>query len=79
MLPGHPVLFKSMCYVDGRWIHSDSAATRRRESRRSVGDRSRADARARADRGAVDAAQRVRHVALDAAGRTQRGAAALAR
>ncbi|MBR7976495.1 NAD-dependent succinate-semialdehyde dehydrogenase [Burkholderia vietnamiensis] len=28
MLPGHPVLFKSMCYVDGRWIHSDSAATR---------------------------------------------------
>lgn len=27
MLPGHPVLFKSMCYVDGRWIHSDSAAT----------------------------------------------------
>ncbi|AIO30852.1 aldehyde dehydrogenase family protein [Burkholderia cenocepacia] len=27
MLPGHPVLFKSTCYVDGRWIHSDSAAT----------------------------------------------------
>ncbi len=27
MLPRHPVLFKSLCYVDGRWIHSDSAAT----------------------------------------------------
>ena len=27
MLLGHPVLFKSLCYVDGRWIHSDSAAT----------------------------------------------------
>jgi aspartate-semialdehyde dehydrogenase len=27
MLPGHPVLFKSLCYVDGRWIHSDTAAT----------------------------------------------------
>ncbi|SAL66382.1 succinate-semialdehyde dehydrogenase (NAD(P)(+)) [Caballeronia peredens] len=24
---GHPVLFKSLCYVDGRWIHSDSAAS----------------------------------------------------
>ncbi|WP_321924064.1 NAD-dependent succinate-semialdehyde dehydrogenase [Paraburkholderia guartelaensis] len=27
MLPGHPILFKSLCYVDGRWVHSDSAAT----------------------------------------------------
>lgn len=27
MLLGHPVLFKSLCYVDGRWIHSDSAST----------------------------------------------------
>ena len=27
MLLGHPVLFKSLCYVDGRWIHSDNAAT----------------------------------------------------
>jgi aspartate-semialdehyde dehydrogenase len=27
MLLGHPVLFKSLCYVDGRWIHSDSAAS----------------------------------------------------
>jgi aspartate-semialdehyde dehydrogenase len=27
MLLGHPVLFKSLCYVDGRWVHSDSAAT----------------------------------------------------
>ena len=27
MLLGHPVLFKSLCYVNGRWIHSDSAAT----------------------------------------------------
>jgi aspartate-semialdehyde dehydrogenase len=27
MLPGHPVLFKSLCYVDGRWIHSDTATT----------------------------------------------------
>jgi aspartate-semialdehyde dehydrogenase len=27
MMLGHPVLFKSLCYVDGRWIHSDSAAT----------------------------------------------------
>lgn len=27
MLLGHPVLFKSLCYVDGRWIHSASAAT----------------------------------------------------
>ncbi|BAN25613.1 NAD-dependent succinate-semialdehyde dehydrogenase [Caballeronia insecticola] len=24
---GHPVLFKSLCYVDGRWVHSDSAAS----------------------------------------------------
>ncbi|MCC8393539.1 NAD-dependent succinate-semialdehyde dehydrogenase [Paraburkholderia sp. MMS20-SJTR3] len=27
MLLGHPVLFKSLCYVDGRWIHSASAAS----------------------------------------------------
>jgi aspartate-semialdehyde dehydrogenase len=27
MLPGHPILFKSLCYVDGRWIHGDSATT----------------------------------------------------
>src|SRR5258708_33750591 len=27
MLLGHPVLFKSLCYVDGRWGHSDSAST----------------------------------------------------
>lgn len=27
MVFGHPVLFKSLCYVDGRWIHSDSAST----------------------------------------------------
>ncbi|SAK64727.1 succinate-semialdehyde dehydrogenase (NAD(P)(+)) [Caballeronia hypogeia] len=27
MLLGHPVLFKSLCYVDGRWVHSDSAAS----------------------------------------------------
>src|SRR5258706_5781954 len=27
MLLGHPVLFKSLCYVDGRWVHSDSAST----------------------------------------------------
>jgi aspartate-semialdehyde dehydrogenase len=27
MLLGHPVLLKSLCYVNGRWIHSDSAAT----------------------------------------------------
>jgi aspartate-semialdehyde dehydrogenase len=25
MLLGHPVLFKSLCYVDGRWIHSERA------------------------------------------------------
>ncbi|CAM2171277.1 Aspartate-semialdehyde dehydrogenase (Non-phosphorylating) [Paraburkholderia sacchari] len=25
MLLGHPVLFKSLCYVDGRWVHSASA------------------------------------------------------
>ncbi|KVS08184.1 MULTISPECIES: NAD-dependent succinate-semialdehyde dehydrogenase [Burkholderiaceae] len=25
MLPGHPILFKSLCYVDGRWEHSDTA------------------------------------------------------
>ncbi|MDR5734229.1 NAD-dependent succinate-semialdehyde dehydrogenase [Caballeronia sp. LZ025] len=27
MLLGHPVLFKSHCYIDGRWVHSDSAAS----------------------------------------------------
>ncbi len=27
MLLGYPVLFKSLCYVDGRWIHSDSASS----------------------------------------------------
>lgn len=27
MLLAHPLLFKSLCYVDGRWIHSDSGAT----------------------------------------------------
>ena len=27
MLLGHPVLFKSLCYVDGRWVHSASAAS----------------------------------------------------
>jgi aspartate-semialdehyde dehydrogenase len=27
MLLGHPVLFKSLCYIDGRWVHSDSAAS----------------------------------------------------
>ncbi|WP_438391039.1 NAD-dependent succinate-semialdehyde dehydrogenase [Caballeronia sp. DA-9] len=27
MMLGHPVLFKSLCYVDGRWVHSDSAST----------------------------------------------------
>lgn len=27
MLLGHPVLFKSLCYVDGRWVHSDTAST----------------------------------------------------
>jgi aspartate-semialdehyde dehydrogenase len=27
MLLGHPVLFKSLCYVDGRWIHSETAST----------------------------------------------------
>ncbi|KND56781.1 Aldehyde dehydrogenase B [Candidatus Burkholderia verschuerenii] len=27
MLLGHPVLFKSLCYVNGRWIHSDSASS----------------------------------------------------
>lgn len=27
MLLGHPILFKSLCYVGGRWIHSDSAAS----------------------------------------------------
>ncbi|WP_159834957.1 NAD-dependent succinate-semialdehyde dehydrogenase [Burkholderia sp. 8Y] len=25
MLLGHPILFKSHCYIDGRWVHSDSA------------------------------------------------------
>jgi aspartate-semialdehyde dehydrogenase len=24
---GNPILFKSLCYVDGRWVHSDSGAT----------------------------------------------------
>ena len=24
---GHPILFKSLCYIDGRWVHSDSAAS----------------------------------------------------
>ncbi|MDG0024040.1 NAD-dependent succinate-semialdehyde dehydrogenase [Trinickia sp. Y13] len=24
---GHPVLFKSVCYVDGHWTHSDTAST----------------------------------------------------
>ncbi|MFX1676145.1 NAD-dependent succinate-semialdehyde dehydrogenase [Paraburkholderia sp. A2WS-5] len=27
MLLGHPVLFKSLCYVDGRWVHSASATS----------------------------------------------------
>ncbi|WP_250493510.1 NAD-dependent succinate-semialdehyde dehydrogenase [Caballeronia sp. GAWG1-1] len=27
MLLGHPVLFKSLCYVDGRWVHSNNAAS----------------------------------------------------
>lgn len=27
MMLGHPVLFKSLCYVDGHWTHSDSAST----------------------------------------------------
>jgi hypothetical protein len=27
MLSGHPILFKSLCYVDGAWRHSDSATT----------------------------------------------------
>ena len=27
MMLGHPILFKSLCYVDGRWVHSDSAST----------------------------------------------------
>ncbi|CAL8476048.1 NAD-dependent succinate-semialdehyde dehydrogenase [Caballeronia sp. S22] len=27
MLLGHPVLFKSLCYIDGRWVHSESAAS----------------------------------------------------
>src|SRR5215468_9779630 len=27
MLLGHPVLFKSLCYVDGRWVHSETAST----------------------------------------------------
>ncbi len=27
MMLGHPVLFKSLCYVDGHWTHSDTAST----------------------------------------------------
>ena len=27
MLLGHPVLFKSLCYVDGRWVHSAQRST----------------------------------------------------
>ncbi|VVE55445.1 NAD-dependent succinate-semialdehyde dehydrogenase [Pandoraea anhela] len=27
MLLDHPVLFKSLCYLDGRWTHSDDAAS----------------------------------------------------
>jgi aspartate-semialdehyde dehydrogenase len=27
MLLGHPILFKSLCYIDGRWVHSNSAAS----------------------------------------------------
>ncbi|TKC88435.1 NAD-dependent succinate-semialdehyde dehydrogenase [Trinickia terrae] len=27
MLLGHPVLFKSHCYIDGRWVHSDDASS----------------------------------------------------
>jgi aspartate-semialdehyde dehydrogenase len=27
MLLGHPVLMKSLCYIDGRWVHSDDART----------------------------------------------------
>ncbi|BBU29799.1 NAD-dependent succinate-semialdehyde dehydrogenase [Burkholderia sp. THE68] len=27
MLLGHPVLFKSLCYIDGRWVHSSDAAS----------------------------------------------------
>ncbi|SAL78551.1 succinate-semialdehyde dehydrogenase (NAD(P)(+)) [Caballeronia choica] len=27
MMLGHPILFKSLCYADGRWVHSDSAST----------------------------------------------------
>ncbi|SAL14112.1 NAD-dependent succinate-semialdehyde dehydrogenase [Caballeronia telluris] len=27
MMLGHPILFKSLCYVDGRWVHSESAAS----------------------------------------------------
>ncbi|AHB05369.1 NAD-dependent succinate-semialdehyde dehydrogenase [Pandoraea pnomenusa] len=27
MLLDHPVLFKSLCYIDGRWTHSDDAAS----------------------------------------------------
>ena len=23
----HPLLFKALCYVDGHWVHSDSAST----------------------------------------------------
>ncbi|GLU31045.1 NAD-dependent succinate-semialdehyde dehydrogenase [Trinickia caryophylli] len=27
MLLGHPVLMKSLCYIDGKWVHSDDAKT----------------------------------------------------
>lgn len=27
MLLGHPVLMKSLCYIDGRWVHSDNTET----------------------------------------------------
>jgi aspartate-semialdehyde dehydrogenase len=27
MFLAHPLLFKSLCYVNGRWVHSDSGAT----------------------------------------------------
>lgn len=27
MFLAQPLLFKSLCYVDGRWVHSDSGAT----------------------------------------------------
>ena len=56
---GHPILFKSLCYVDGRWVHSDSASTVAVQNPADQeGDRPCADARSRADQAAVDAAQR---------------------